>query len=286
MTLVMPHIVEKSFHDWAQGRGFLEGLGPRYVFRGHGEGAWTLSTSIERCCQDPSAAEVEPLLRAAFQSACHLYEIRLPERDDPISWLALMQHHRVPTRLIDWTQSPHVAAYFAAVHEGPSASDYSIWAIDILKLKRAALEQFARNQNRLGYELSFGRSSRFAESLFNNQIRCVAPVQAAHFNVRQTNQKGLFLCVGDLGASFVDNLAAMADLFQGDLGFKIVLPGSSRAEALQDLYTLNVQPATLFPGLDGFCDSMRLRLRLLQENVGQLQWEGEFRDVLREVGFM
>jgi hypothetical protein len=92
--------------------------------------------------------------------------------------------------------------------------------------------------------------------------------------------------VGDLGASFVDNLAAMADLFQGDLGFKIVLPGSSRAEALQDLYTLNVQPATLFPGLDGFCDSMRLRLRLLQENVGQLQWEVEFRDVLREVGFM
>ena len=59
---------------------------------------------------------------------------------DKLSWLATMQHHSVPTRLLDFTYSPYVALYFALRHssERGRSSSPAIWAIDASAVLAAA----------------------------------------------------------------------------------------------------------------------------------------------------
>lgn len=66
--------------------------------------------------------------RAAFtmfkqQARAHL--IREPQSD--LEWLAIAQHHGMPTRLLDWTESLLVAAWFAVELGGAKDYDSAIW---------------------------------------------------------------------------------------------------------------------------------------------------------------
>ena len=107
-------------------RAWLRELDGSWGFRGQRESEWTLQTSFDREIRvfhdrghyplDRQTEENELLFR--FQQQVHNYVHHLPSVDDRAGWLALMQHYGVPTRLMDWTQSPYVALYFA-VEEKP-----------------------------------------------------------------------------------------------------------------------------------------------------------------------
>ena len=57
-----------------------------------------------------------------------------------------MQHYGVPTRLLDWTENPFVAIYFALVSmEDIKNVDAAIWMCDPVAWNRAALEHISFN---------------------------------------------------------------------------------------------------------------------------------------------
>lgn len=88
----------------------------QWIFRGQRDANWGLQTKLERVCRRFGSAkylEAEQHILRQFQRRLHHYRSDVPALDDTLEWFALMQHHGALTRLLDWTKSPYVAAYFA-----------------------------------------------------------------------------------------------------------------------------------------------------------------------------
>lgn len=102
----------------------------KWLFRGQPNAAWNLLPSVHR----GYSAQQERYLTNEFRVRARSRYAQCPANDDYPGWLALMQHYGLPTRLLDWTHSPLVAAFFA-VHpdycpvELRGNSDACIWVL-------------------------------------------------------------------------------------------------------------------------------------------------------------
>ena len=74
-----------------------------------------------------------------FQRRAHHYLNDVPPLGECIEWLALIQHYSGPTRLLDFTHSPYVAAFFAMEK---AEHDAVVWAIDTDALHVKARELY------------------------------------------------------------------------------------------------------------------------------------------------
>src|SRR5260221_3362534 len=244
--------------------------GDKWYFRG-GLPDWSLETSIERAFKDwnlplRDAARTELLLLRDFKRAYRLSDdTQPPQADDTLGWLALMQHHGAPTRLLDWTYSPFVAAYFAmeALLSNRKADRTVVWALEGGPFDRTAalvkdtqlrgkLEHFRRHRDGRSFEALFFRANR--------SLRFVFPVNPAKLNQRLIIQQGVFLCPADVGSSFEENLRSTERALSGLTLLKFVFPRTLLQDSITALYRMNMQPATLFPGLDGYARNFRPRL--------------------------
>ena len=89
---------------------------PHFIYRGHGDYRYTILPGIFRYKNGPDGTESYSLfehniLQDFISETCR-YEPKVPE-NDIVAWLEIAQHFGVPTRLLDFTENPLVALYFA-----------------------------------------------------------------------------------------------------------------------------------------------------------------------------
>ena len=254
----------------------------RWAFRGQRVPAWFLATALERGADigrvtPTSRLHLERVILRQFQRRAHIVLPSPPPPDAVLEWLALIQHHGGPTRLLDFTYSLYIAAFFALEF---ASDDAVVWAIHLETVDRA-------NGERLGEGTLDDRNRRYVAEVERivregTSAPGLIPVEPDRLNERMATQKGLFLFPKDISTPFMGNLAAALGVNlpqgrpnvmsvdhllealhagKGPRVVKIVLPRQTHRDAMRDLVNMNIDARTLFTGLDGFARSLNRHAR-------------------------
>jgi hypothetical protein len=270
-----------------------------FVFRGQADAAWDMTTSLERAFQRSGSSiysleNTEHWMLHDFKKNYFLHSQIAPRKEHNFEWLALMQHHGGATRLLDFTASLYVAAYFSTLN---AATDSAVWGINRPRL-RDNLYLNAKLTYKKGHDLRdvinehhidlFNRTvarphaSRKAEG---NLIHLI-PLESQSLFDRASRQRSLFIAPGFLGdssdpCSFMDNLAASFPGFAEALTdgsqvalpelcfravndpcynnfavVKVVIPKGLHSSLRTELAMMGLDDESLFPGLDGLSRSL------------------------------
>ena len=105
------------------------------IFRGQSDESWSLIPSLTRRFEKKGydykkAHKVEGIILHEFQSRYSDIDghCKILKKTDALSWWEVMQHHSVPTRLLDWSKSPHASLFFAA--SGPPEKNGAFYIMD------------------------------------------------------------------------------------------------------------------------------------------------------------
>ncbi len=258
----------ERFETWADLKQRLSSFSPAWVFRGHAGASWPLATAMERTeSTDRAADEWRMIDHFRRRASLHLPPQLHLEDEDVFGWMALMQHYGAPTRLLDVTRSPYVAAFFAL--EEPTCgdeADAAIWAVDTRTCASQAVAMLRQH-----WELDEGESTRLVQQEHGRLVgRLVGPpgwcnppvlaVEPWRFDPRQSAQQACFLCPGDITQPIRELLERVLEAPDHPAIVQLAFPREVRAEALEDLWRMNVSPASLFPSLEGQARALRVLL--------------------------
>ena len=227
----------------------------RFAYRGMASSAYDLTTSLTRLGGAYHALEAH-MLRNFIKYARHT---QLPGAS-PWHWLALAQHHGLPTRMLDWTFSPYVALHFATTIDRAEEieTDAIVWCVDYVQTNtrvpdglRAILDD--EDAGVFTAEMLAPRGG-FAHRLRYARAGAVRHLLRAALARRPDRQSGRALLADVQCDRPARSLARGAP---GDVPRASSSPPRLKHEVRDKLDQANITERVLFPGLDGLSRWMR-----------------------------
>ncbi len=255
----MTQVEEKRIHslnDFAEIVSTAVNSDERNWFRGNRDAnAHKLLPSLYRqknCSTFAQFRLLEEELMQSFSMRALPFHDRVPR--DEIELLFFMQHHGVPTRLLDWSESPYVALFFAlenALMESPELKvDSAVWVIKPVGLNQITFQNHTENERIIS-----AKSELMEPYKPNSAYPGKAPIAVLgiHNSRRIVAQRGVFTIFGS-------NLAALDDdprIVSGGILSKIVIDKESKVKIAKALFNMGVTDSVVYPDLDGLGREIR-----------------------------
>jgi hypothetical protein len=237
----------------------LELRGPLW-FRGQQDAAWSLEPSLWR--SRPVDGRPTRYTRQDERNFTHRFRTRAalrlvsnPAYDDHPTWLGLMQHYGLPTRMLDWSRSPLIAAFFAlrsslTTKPAPVADGATVWILrpHVLNARLHGLSVTpAIDSGECADLVSDAFTDAKRES--SNRRRDVMSVMATEVDMRMFVQQGAFTIHPGPGAL---NDHPSADEFLS----QIVIPAESRQSFAREVDLCGFRQGDIFPDLGHLADEL------------------------------
>ena len=217
------------------------------VYRGMSDCHWGLSPSLNRACAHDMTLEHQMLRSFRKYGYADLKNVTS-------FWqmLAMAQQYGLPTRLLDWTYSPLVAAHFATEDQDAFDRDGVIWCVHVDKMNcqlPSSLAQMLEKER--GHIFTMEMLDKIGDSFA--ALEGISPQPFALFFEpasavnRIANQYALFSLCSDPQTP-INALPGGEDCFR-----RIIIPAAVKLEIRDKLDYINISERMIYPGLDGIC---------------------------------
>ena len=222
-----------------------------YVYRGMTNASFRMVTSLRRNCKELQRT-LEPAILKNFAKYAVLEDPSVAQS----VWrqMILGQHHGLPTRLLDWTQSALVALHFAVSEDDlghMEDHDCMVWRVDIGELHALLPEPYQEVMRQYQAEVfsvdMLGAAARSLEQ-YDRDLgdRAMIVLEPPSISARIVNQYSFFSVV-PMG---MENVEAFLQQYTNN-SVKYVIDRSLRWRVRDMLDQLNISERIVFPGLDG-----------------------------------
>ena len=207
-------------------------------WRSHASEIWELVPGVHRFPERGPRYEANIAMKFAQRAPTR--HSRCPRPGELARWLFLMQHYRLRTRLLDWSESPFVALYFAVAEDQYEGEPGVLWALDPFLMNEFQIGEPAIVQP--GHEkvdplisLAFSFQAEKPDAvlaLFTEEVDLRMMVQLSMFTIHGSSQP----------------LEGRADSDRYLL--KFVVDAAAKRELRMHLERFGIRERNLFPDLD------------------------------------
>ena len=261
--LGLTNIVEHSLDSFAEilshVESFQEGRNVSW-YRGTGDASYSLVPTLAR--RSPALNQDE--LITTEKNIANSFAQRSPpfvSIDFASEWKILfyMQHYGIPTRLLDWSESPFVGLYFALTSvrrdkRGRPATDVALWLCDPVEWNRTALSHISFSGGVLDENCEEIKS--YSPSSEADQ-RATIPlmIYGTHNSPRIVAQRGVFALFGK-GTEGMEKTFSAGNFAEGSLK-KLIIKKEHIDQLLSSLYRKGFAESTIYPDIFGLSLEIR-----------------------------
>lgn len=229
-------------------------------YRGIGDQKYQLAPSLFR---HPDIGALKPLeleqkLIVRFRQRSIPY---LSQRiDDDWELLFLMQHHGVPTRLLDWSENPYIALYFALTtcRKDPATSTYPdccVWSLDPIEWNRTVMDHISYTDGVLVTtdDRINGHKPGIKDTLHSKKP---VAMYGSYNSPRIVAQRGAFTVFGS-DILPMESVKTNTPKITDNILSKITIPGGKVHEMAKSLAAIGYTDSVVFPDLDGLAREIK-----------------------------